>query len=90
MSSARAAGARSPGKTIAMVVLVIIALLAIIAGVIYLIEPAKSLPGVLQPITSPPSRANTDRPLRGAGALIVGVLCLAGAWFTSRGGSRRG
>ena len=47
MSSARAAGARSPGKTIALVVLVIIAVLAIIAGIMYLIEPAKSLPSVL-------------------------------------------
>ena len=87
MSSARAAGARSPGKTIAMVVLVIIALLAIIAGVIYLIEPAKSLPGLLGPIASPPSRANASRPLRGAGALVIGVLCLGGAWLVNRGGS---
>ena len=87
MSSARAAGARSPGKTIAMVVLVIIAVLAIIAGVIYLIEPAKSLPSVLGTITSPASRADTNRPLRGAGALVIGVLCLGGAWLVNRGGS---
>ena len=87
MSSARAAGARTPGKTIAMAVLVIIAVLAIIAGVIYLIEPAKSLPSVLGTITSPASRANATRPLRGAGALVIGVLCLGGAWLVNRGGS---
>ena len=87
MSSARAAGARSPGKTIAMVILVIIAVLAIIAGVMYLIEPAKSLPSVLGTITSPASRANSPRNLRGAGALVIGVLCLGGAWLVNRGGS---
>lgn len=89
MSTAGAAGSRSTGKTVVAVILVIIAILAIIAGVIYLIEPAKSLPGILQPITSPPSRADTNRPLRGAGALIVGVLCLAGAWYANRGRSPR-
>ncbi len=87
MSSARAAGARSPGKTIVMVVLVIIAVLAIIAGIMYLIEPAKSLPSVLGTITSPASRANAPRPLRGAGALVIAVLCLGMAWLVNRGGS---
>ena len=87
MSSARAAGARTPGKTIAMAVLVIIAVLAIIAGIMYLIEPAKSLPSVLGTITSPHSRANSPRMLRGAGALVIGVLCLGGAWLVNRGGS---
>lgn len=86
MSTAGAAGTRS-GKRVIAVILVIIAILAIIAGVMYLVEPAKSLPSVLGTITAPPSRANSPRDLRGAGALVIGVICLAAAWFVNRGGS---
>ncbi|MGH3172008.1 MAG: hypothetical protein ACRDN0_39905 [Trebonia sp.] len=69
-----------------MAVLVILAILAIIAGIMYLAEPARSLPGVLGTITSPPSRANGPRDARGAVALVIGVILLAAAWFTVRGG----
>lgn len=84
MSSVSPAGSRSPAAMIAAVILVIIALLAIIAGVLYFAEPAKSLPSVLGTITHPASRANTDRPVRGAVALIVGVILLVAAWFVGR------
>ncbi len=89
MSTAGAAGTRSTGKVIIAVILVIIAVLAIIAAVMYFVEPAKSLPSILGTITSPPSRANASRPLRGTGALVVAVVCLAAAWLVNRGGSRQ-
>jgi amino acid permease len=84
VSSYGAAGGRSPGKTIAVVVLAIIGVLAIVAGIIYFVEPAKSLPSVLGTITHPASRASAHRSLRGMIAVIVGVICLVAAWLVSR------
>lgn len=74
----------SPGKTAAVAILAILGVLAIIAGIIYLIEPAKSLPSVLGTITSPPARANDIRPLRGLGSVILGVILLGIAGVASR------
>jgi len=75
---------RSSGQTIAVAVLLIIAVLAIVAGIIYLTEPAKSLPSILGTITTPASRANAHRTTRGWTALAVGVICLVAAWFVRR------
>ena len=86
MAHASRAPGQSPGRMIAVAVLVIIAVLAIIAGIMYLTEPAKSLPGILGTITHPASRASAHRTLRGWTALAVGVICLAAAWFASRMG----
>ena len=81
---------RSSGRKIAVAVLVIIGILAIIAGIVYLTEPAKSLPSILGTITHPASRADAHRTSRGWGALAVGVVLLVAAWFASRmGGSSR-
>jgi hypothetical protein len=90
VSAETAAGGRSSGKMIVIVVLAIIAILAIAAGIMYFVEPAKSLPSVLGTITHPVSRANAHRPTRGAVALAVGVICLVAAWLVSwRGRSGR-
>ena len=75
---------RSSGQTIAVAVLLIIAVLAIAAGIIYLTEPAKSLPSILGTITTPASRANAHRSTRGWTAIAVGVICLVAAWFIRR------
>jgi len=86
VSSVSASG-RSSGKTIITVVLVVIAVLAIIAGIIYFIEPAHSLPSIMGKITHPPAtlaRANASRSLRGAGALVFGMICLVAAFFVNR------
>ena len=86
MSSVSASG-RSSAKTIITIVLVVIAVLAIVAGIIYLIEPAHSLPSFMGKITHPPAsltRAHAARSLRGAGALVVGVICLVAAFFDNR------
>ncbi len=86
MTHASRAPGRSPGRMIAVAVLVIIAVLAVIAGIMYLTEPARSLPGILGTITHPASRASAHRTVRGWTALAVGVICLAAAWFASRMG----
>ena len=86
MSSVSASG-RSSAKTIVTIVLVVIAVLAIVAGIVYFIEPAHSLPTFMGKITHPPAsltRANASRSLRGAGALVVGVVCLVAAFFVNR------
>jgi uncharacterized membrane protein HdeD (DUF308 family) len=90
VSSVSASG-RSSAKTIITVLLVVIAVLAIVAGIVYFIEPAHSLPTFMGKITHPPAglaRANATRSLRGAGALVVGVVCLVAAFFVNR--SNRG
>ena len=84
MSSVNQSGGRSSGKTIIAVVLGILALLLVIQGIMFFVEPAKSL--MIGSITSPPARANAHRPLWGTGALVIAVICLVGAWFTMRGG----
>lgn len=86
MSSVNESGGRSSGKTIVAVVLAIIAVLLIIQGVMFFIEPAKSL--MIGSISSG-ARANDHRPLWGAGALVVAVICLIGAWFTVKGGKSK-
>jgi uncharacterized membrane protein HdeD (DUF308 family) len=75
---------RSPARVIIAVVLVIIAILLIIAGILYLTEPAHSLPSILGTLKHPPaslSRANNKRTLRGLVSLIVGLILLIGAGF---------
>ena len=91
MTHATRAPSWSAGRVIIVAVLALIAVLAVIAGIIYLTEPAKSLPGILGTITHPASRADAHRATRGWSALAVGVICLAGAWFAIRLGrsSRR-
>ena len=86
MAYANSSPGWTPGKITAVAVLVIIAVLAVIAGILYLTEPAKSLPSVLGAITHPPARANTPRHLRGAVALIIAVILLAAAGLTARAG----
>jgi uncharacterized membrane protein HdeD (DUF308 family) len=75
---------RSPGRVILAVILVIIGLLGIIAGILYLTEPAHSLPSVLGTIKfngHNHSRAYSHRTLRGAVSLAVGaVILLAGVF----------
>ena len=91
MAHGTRARGRSPAAMIAVAILVIIAVLGIIAGILYLTEPAKSLPSILGTITHPPSLASAHRTLRGWTALAVGVICLAAALAVSRMGrpSRR-
>ena len=75
---------RSPGRVILAVVLVIIGILGIIAGILYLTEPAHSLPSILGTIKyngHNHSRAYSHRTLRGAVSLAVGVVVLLAGIF---------
>jgi hypothetical protein len=84
MTGAIPARGWSPGKVTAVAVLAIIGVLAIIAGIVYLTEPARSLPAILGTITHPASRANAHRATRGWASLAVGVVLVAAAAYASR------
>jgi hypothetical protein len=86
MADATQARGSSAGRTTVVTVLTIIAILAIIAGIIYLAEPAKSLPSMFGTITHPASRANAHRSTRGWVAIVVGVIFLVAAGLGLRMG----
>ena len=75
MSPSTGSGSSS-GRTAAAVVLGVIALVFIVAGIIYLVEPAGSLPGFMGHMNH-----STGHHPRAAGSLIVGVVFAVGAWF---------
>jgi uncharacterized membrane protein len=76
VSSSTGSGS-SAGRTASAVVLGVIALAFIVAGIMYLAEPAGSLPSFMGHI----SGSSGHHPLRAAGCLIVGVVFAIGAWF---------
>ena len=67
----------SSGRLASAIVLGVIALVFIVAGIIYLVEPASSLPGFMGHLNN----STGHHPLRAAGCLIVGVVFAVGAWF---------
>jgi len=67
----------STGRMVSAVVLGVIALVFIVAGIIYLAEPAGSLPGFMGHVAG----STGHHPLRAAGCLIVGVVFAVLAWF---------
>ena len=78
MSSTSGSAERSSGRTILAVILGVIALIFIVVAVIYLIEPAKSLPSV---IPGHIDGSTGHHPLRAVGSLIIGIVFAVGAWF---------
>jgi hypothetical protein len=70
-------GSGSSGRTATAVVAGIIALVFIVAGIIYIAEPAGSVPGFMGHVAG----STGHHPLRAAGCLIVGVVFAVGAWF---------
>ena len=81
MSSVSTSGGRSAGRVVTAVILAIIAILFIIVGIIYLAEPAKSLPSI---IPGHIAGSTGHHPLRAVGSLILGVIFFVGAWFALR------
>ena len=78
MSPTSGSAERSSGRTMLAVILAIIALLFIVVAIIYLAEPAKSLPSFI------PGHINGStghHPLKATGSLVVGIVFAIGAWF---------
>ena len=75
MSPSSASG--SSGRTATAIIAAVIALVFIVAGIIYIAEPAGSLPGFMGHVAN----SSGHHPLRAAGCLIVGVVFAVGAWF---------
>ena len=78
MSSTSGSPERSAGRTILAVILGIIALLFIAAAIIYIVEPAKSLPSF---IPGHIDGSTGHHPLKATGSLVVGIVFAVGAWF---------
>lgn len=79
MASATTARGMSSGKMTGVIIVAVIGLVALVAGILYFAEPAKSLPSFLGTITAPASRAAAHRTLRGVVSLAVGVVLLVAA-----------
>ena len=78
MSSTSGSTERSSGRTILAVILGIIALLFIVVAIIYIAEPAKSLPSF---IPGHIDGSTGHHPLKATGSLVVGIVFAVGAWF---------
>jgi amino acid permease len=78
VSSMSGSSARSSGRTILAVILGVVALVFIVVAVIYLVEPAKSLPSF---IPGHIAGSSGHHPLKATGCIVVGVVFAVGAWF---------
>jgi amino acid permease len=78
VSSTSGSVERSSGKTMLAVILGVIALVFVVIAVIYLAEPAKSLPSF---IPGHIAGSTGHHPLKATGSLVVGIVFAVGAWF---------
>ena len=78
MSSTSGSVERSSGRTILAVILGIIAVIFIVVAIVYLAEPAKSLPSF---IPGHIAGSTGHHPLKATGSLVVGIIFAVGAWF---------
>jgi amino acid permease len=78
VSSSSGSVERSSGRTILAVILGIIALVFIVVGIIYIAEPASSLPSF---IPGHIASSSGHHPLKAVGSLVVGIVFAVGAWF---------
>ena len=78
MSSTSRSAERSSGRTILAVMLGIIALIFIVVAIIYVAEPAKSLPSF---VPGHVAGSTGHHPLRAVGSLVIGIVFAVGAWF---------
>ena len=80
MSSTRVSGGTSTSRKPLVVILAVIGILAIIVGVLYMVA-GTSLPSFL---TAGSHVHKGNHLARGGVALVLGVACLIGAWFSSK------
>jgi hypothetical protein len=78
VTDGNSAGRNAPAWVTALLVLA--GLILIVIAVIYFVEPADKLPGFF-----PGHSANETRKhiKHGIGALVVGLIAFAGAWFST-------
>ncbi len=80
MSSTSVSGGTSTSKKPLVIILAVIGILAIIVGVLYMVA-GTSLPSFL---TAGSHVHKGNHLARGGVALVLGVACLIGAWFSSK------
>lgn len=80
MSSTSVSGGTSTSKKPLVIILAVIGVLAIIVGILYMVA-GTSLPSFL---TAGSHVHKGNHLARGGVALVLGVACLIGAWFSSK------
>ena len=80
MSSTSVSGGTSTSRKPLVIILAVIGVLAIIVGVLYMVA-GTSLPSFL---TAGSHVHKGNHLARGGVALVLGVACLIGAWFSSK------
>jgi hypothetical protein len=80
VSTASVPGGASTGRKPLVIILAVIGVLAIIVGILYMVD-GSSLPSFL---TSGSHVHKGNHVARGGVALVVGLACLIGSWFSSR------
>jgi amino acid permease len=83
VSSVSASGGRSTGRTATAVILAIIAVLFIIAGILYIAMSAGSLPSFLA-VGSSLKGSTGHHTTRAIGSFVLAVILLVGSWFALR------
>jgi amino acid permease len=85
MTSLSETGGRSAGRTVTAVILAIIAILCLIAGILYVAEPASSLPGFLSAGSS--LKGSTGHhTVRAIGSFVLAAIFLVATVFAVRSG----
>jgi hypothetical protein len=80
VSSASVSGGTSTSRKPLVIILTVIGVLALIVGILYMVA-GTSLPSFL---TAGSHVHKGNHLARGGVALVVGVACLIGAWFSSK------
>jgi preprotein translocase subunit SecY len=79
VSSTSGSRERSSGRTLLAVLFGIIAVIGIVVAIIYLAEPAKSLPSF---IPGHIAGSSGHHPLKATGSFVLGIIFAVAAWFT--------
>ena len=80
MSTASVSGGASTSKKPLVIILAVIGVVAIIVGILYMVA-GNSMPSFL---TAGSHVHKGDHLARGGVALVVGLACLIGSWFSTK------
>ena len=82
MASVSSSSGRPAARVVTAVILAVIAIALVIVGVIYFIEPSKSLPSIMPGhLAATAADSGKNHPVKGAGCLVLGVIFFGAAWF---------